>query len=273
MLVTFILCFYVLYCFSWSRRPVMGFFITALAFVYRFKISWRSLGTKSLFISASIIGGAILLLFLGATRGERIYRVAREPVFSKQNLESFIGGITVNYEMCEYHIHVVPEEIDYMYGKGFLTPFLIFIPRAIWPSKPVASDQPINELVFGLDYKTNTGVTIVAEMYQNFGILAPLGMFFIGKFVRGFNRYLRENSDNMVAWISWFMIIVDFATEWRGGFTSMTGSIIIRISFFLGIAWLAGKLFGSGQQVDYGQIQYEYEGNESDYYHKGSVLE
>ena len=235
----------------------MGFFITATAFIYRFRISWKSLGIRSIFISMIIVGGTVLLLFLGATREERIYGVARKTTFSQENLMAFTGGITVNYEMGEYLIDVVPERISYMYGKAFLTPFLIFIPRAVWKSKPVASDLRINEMVFGLDYKTNTGVTIVAEMYQNFGIFAPLGMFFIGKFVRGYNRYLRENSANIVAWIAWFLIIPDFATEWRGGFTSMTGSIIVRLSFFLSITWLSAKIFNTHQQVDYDEFYYE----------------
>jgi len=257
MLITYVLIIYVLYLFTWSRRPLMGFFITATAFIYRFRLSWKSLGTRSIFISMIIVGGTVLLLFLGATRGERIYGVARKTTFSQENLMTFTGGITVNYEMGEYLVDIVPERIGYMYGKAFLTPFLIFIPRAIWKSKPVASDLRINEIVFGLDYKTNTGVTIVAEMYQNFGIFAPLGMFFIGKFVRGYNRYLRKNSANIVAWIAWFLIIPDFATEWRGGFTSMTGSIIVRLSFFLSITWLSAKIFNTHQQVDYDEFYYE----------------
>ena len=125
MLITCVLIIYVLYLFSWSRRPLMGFFITATAFIYRFKISWKPLGTRSIFISMIIVGGTVLLLFLGATRGERIYGVARKTTFSQENLKTFTGGITINYTMGEYLIDIVPEEMNYMYGKGFLSPFLI----------------------------------------------------------------------------------------------------------------------------------------------------
>ncbi len=78
------------------------------------------------------------------------------------------------------HLHgireIVPEVLDYRYGAPYLSVLTNFIPRALWPSKPIYS----RGADYGASLGTITSVTPfpIAEAYWDFGTVGvPFGMF------------------------------------------------------------------------------------------------
>lgn len=234
---------------SWSRRPLVGVLIAAGAYFYRSKIAHRSANVRLLFLGSLIIGATLLLLFLGATRGRRFYGDVggNYEVLSAENFKDFVGGITINYEVAEFAVVQVPASHPYLWGSGFVPAFTFLIPRAIWPEKPVSTGFYLTTIWYHTNKPDNNlAQTIVAEWYTNFGYIGVvLGMLLIGILVRAFNTFMRRETNNNVLWPAWLLIMPDFATEWRGDFTSMTVQAFFRISVFIILAWVAGKFAAS----------------------------
>ena len=189
----------------------------------------------------------LLLGYLSSTRAHRFYGHAYKApknIFSKVMLERFMAGITINYITYEFALESFPKTHDYLYGSGYVTAFVFFIPRSIWPSKPIATGNFVSRLYYKTDNLPNTlGLPPPGELYVNFGLLGiVIGMFVGGKLVRILNTYLQNHSHNHVLWLAWLMIIPDFAAEWRGDFTSMTVQPFLRVSVFLGLTWLVGRI-------------------------------
>jgi hypothetical protein len=159
-------------------------------------------------------------------------------------MQDMLGGATGCYELLEFTMQEFPGNHSYLLGSGFVPAFLFFIPRSIWPDKPIASGGVITDLYYHTTTPTNNiPNTIVGEMYMNFGVFGVFfGLLLIGMIVRGINTFLRRESNSMVVWPAWLLIVPDFATEWRGDFTSITVQAFLRVSVFIGMAWLGAKV-------------------------------
>jgi oligosaccharide repeat unit polymerase len=238
--------------FYFSRRPVLAIFVTAAALFYYLKVSWWRPAVRKLFMASIIVGGVSVLMYLQATRGARVreyYTGPSKGVFSKENWEELLGGVTINTQVYEYTVQQFPEYKPYLYGSGMAPAFVFFIPRAFWPGKPMPTGGVVSRLWFNVsEHVVSVTPTFPGELYANFGFLGILfGMFLTGKIVRALNTYLLSNHDNLVAHMAWFIIIPDFASEWRGDFTSMSIQGFLRVVMFFFLAWLAGKMASSGQ--------------------------
>jgi hypothetical protein len=74
---------------------------------------------------------------------------------------------------------LVPLPIPYKYGEEMLGFFYSFIPRAIWPEKPIIS--PAGKYGMALDTITSVSPFPLGDMYWNFGIIGIIfGMGFWG---------------------------------------------------------------------------------------------
>ncbi|MCA9257376.1 MAG: oligosaccharide repeat unit polymerase, partial [Phycisphaerales bacterium] len=252
MLPTLVACVgFVLYN-EWSRRPLLGIAVAATAYVYRTKFAHRALSVRIASMLVIMALGLALLQFLTVTRGERFYGDAsggRLSMFSARGVESFLGGIEINYRVFEYALSEFPQNEKYLGGSGFVPAFLFVVPRSIWPEKPVSTGAVITAMWFNSDHaSTNLSPSSIGECYMNFATPGvAILMFIAGKFARALNTYLRANSRNAVVWLAWLMVIPDIASEWRGDFTSMTVQPLLRVIVFIGLAWLVAKL--QGQQA------------------------
>jgi hypothetical protein len=268
--IAFILHFY------FSRRPILAIFVTATALFYYLKVSkWRPVVRMS-FMAATAIAGVSVLLYLGATRGARVREYYTGPsagVFSKANWEELLAGITINTKVYEYTVQQFPKQNDYLYGSGIIPGFIFFIPRAFWPGKPMPSGGVISKLWFNVTEEVvSVSPSLPGEFYMNFGPLGIIiGMFLTGKIVRAMNTFLLSMPDNLVAHMAWFIIIPDFASEWRGDFTSMSVQGFLRVVMFFVLAWLAGKWASSRQDetpFDMGPPGADYSEDESSVYNE-----
>ncbi len=233
----------------WSRRPLLGLAIAVLGFIYVFTFSGRRRAAKVAFVSVIVIFTLLLNLYLATSRGKRFYgRAAADQPFRPLSLDiltRLVPDVEIGYLAYEYALETIPSKYDYLYGSGIIPAFLFFIPRSLWPGKPVATGYFISQLWFGKpDPESNLSPLPTGELYINFGIFGLLlGTFLAGKAVRITNAYLRQHSENVVVWLAWLSIVPDFATEWRGDFTSISVQAFLRIIIFLGIVWLASRFF------------------------------
>ncbi|MCI0498760.1 MAG: O-antigen polysaccharide polymerase Wzy [Planctomycetales bacterium] len=254
MFIVLVVMFFLTYKFFFSRRPLVSLFLAVAAFIYYTKILDKNLFSKFLFWALTGTVGFSLILLVGATRGERVHGHAgtSREVFSSKNIDEFWGGIVINYEVFEFTIYEIPENSNYIYGRGLVPGFCFWIPRSVWPNKPIASGAVITRLWFNdPDPPSNVANLPYGELYMNFGWLGvTLGFFVVGKLIRGLNAYWQDNSGNVVLALAWFIVIPSFGTQWRGDFTSMFVQGLMSIIVFLGLAWLAHKLFSAPSDMN-----------------------
>jgi hypothetical protein len=85
-------------------------------------------------------------------------------------------------------MEAIPDRLPYQWGKTYLLVFLAWIPREVWPGKPIVNiDNTIGQVVRGHNLLGSAGLPPgqIAELYYNFsypGILA--GCFLIGVLLR-----------------------------------------------------------------------------------------
>ncbi|MDX2197856.1 MAG: hypothetical protein SF069_02670 [Phycisphaerae bacterium] len=240
--------------FSWSRRPQVGLVLAAFGFIYVFRMRNSGAFKKGLLLISTAAVAGLLLLYLGATRGNRFYGSAAGAaygIFSSENFADFIGGLDINYYTYEFAVQRIPREREFLWGSGYVTAFLFFIPRAIWESKPVSSGSIISRMWYSTNYlENNLGIVPFGELYMNFTAIGViLGMWVSGRVVRILNTYLRQNPDNMALWLAWLVCIPDLATIWRGDFTAMYVSSVTKTVLFLGLAWVSSTLFPSPKKA------------------------
>lgn len=247
MLLSIGAAFFLTYTTSFSRRPVLSLFSAGLAMIYHMKLRRLNLGVKLIFGSVFLVGAFFVNLYLDAVRANIYYGdvVRREEVLSARNLRGNVGGITINYEVFEVMLETFPQSKNMLLGTGIIPAFVYFVPRAFWEDKPWPSGWIATQIWFNrTNPESNVACTMVGEWYMNFGIPGVLfGMFIVGRVIRLLNTYLRQNTDNVVLWLAWFIVIPDLMGQFRGDFTSMTAQGMNRIVIFLGLSLIAGLLF------------------------------
>ena len=104
-----------------------------------------------------------------------------------------------------------------------------FIPRVLWPDKPVASEaRKYSDLYF--DYAENSfAITPIGDLIRNYGpIGVPIGMFIFGIILRFVYRILIEGQPRRI-WRStlYFMILISVSYE---GFYGLLIPFMVKVS-------------------------------------------
>jgi len=111
-------------------------------------------------------------------------------------------------------IDAIPSKITYQYGATLTTIFVAWIPRELWPSKPVTNvDNTIGMKVFSATFFGTGGVPpgLIAELYWNFWIPGVfIGCFLIGFLLKLINQTFLSNIANsnvVIIYVVNFMFI------------------------------------------------------------------
>lgn len=130
-----------------------------------------------------------------------------------------------------------PDEVPYWMGETYLPIFTFFIPRIIWPNKPVEKiGQEFGHRYGYLDENdrtTSMNLPWIIEMYANFGKNGIiLGMFFIGVLFRFLVQKLSVSTNNGVEYIVGASVVIQlfFASS---NFSLMTGGVFMKYIFSL----------------------------------------
>ena len=90
-----------------------------------------------------------------------------------------------------------PQKFSYLYGKSFLYTFVLFVPRVLWPGKPVNPNLELIEHALAPSArKAGTAMANIGEFYANFGWSGVIiGMFLVGLAARWLKKrfILRDN--------------------------------------------------------------------------------
>ncbi len=197
----------ILFQFFVSTRGTLAFlFVNMLALVYYFR-------GRKLPVSALLVIGFLALILVRVTTSYRAgggYDTSENwlggsglregsSTSSAQDLLRVADPIVLSGNLIEisktaHILEAIPDRLPYEWGRTLLTGFFAWIPRELWPEKPVANvDNEIGRVVFGYDAYGASGVPpgLVAEMFWNFSFPGVImGCLFLGYLLRVIEAYL-----------------------------------------------------------------------------------
>jgi hypothetical protein len=159
--------------------------------------------------------------------------------FAFANLSERLDGVSSLAVVASNYEALAPYEESYGLNNNIwndITTF--FIPRVIWPNKPVASDpRAYSDLYF--NYADNSfTITPIGDLLRNYGVIGvAIGMFILGLLLRIVYGALIEGQP-VVSWRAtlYFMLIINLSYE---GFYGT----IVPYMFKVGATTLVGILF------------------------------
>src|SRR5262249_4845655 len=111
-----------------------------------------------------------------------------------QHANALDDRLNQNYFVGLAAARIEQGSVDYLYGRSLWEGLIAFVPRALWPDKPVTSGSPkiVSEMTgLKLNEDTSWGVGNVMEFYINFGIPGlVVGFFLLGFLLRALDRYV-----------------------------------------------------------------------------------
>lgn len=105
-----------------------------------------------------------------------------------------VGGRLSHLNILATVIKQMPEAVEFQYGKTFLVVVNSFVPRFLWPGRPVGMFTNDLARQFGFnpfDFVTVTNFSVVEELYINFHVFGVIaGMLVLGIVLRSAYDYL-----------------------------------------------------------------------------------
>lgn len=145
--------------------------------------------------TAAIYGAVFLVLFPQIKKGSKFFWIFILAMFfafpllnsvrraiSLESMQAvFQDGLLSPYLEADYDAYrMLASSIKYVgsngiaWGTQLLGAILFFVPRSIWPSKPVGSGAMLIQSEFGVDTFSNVSCPFIAEGYINFGIVGVI---------------------------------------------------------------------------------------------------
>lgn len=149
---------------------------------------------------------AVLILIPLLVVAPRLYRDSstfnpnsvKEAYSQSQVLTTIAGDDMIMVPTFAILLKKVPNDIQYMYGKSYLTAALKPIPRILWKNKPIEFDTYLNQRIFP-ETARYFGVAFsgASEPFVNFGFFGIAFFFhFLSRFNGYFTRVLVFNRNN-----------------------------------------------------------------------------
>jgi oligosaccharide repeat unit polymerase len=160
--------------------------------------------------------------------------------YGLQSLTERLDGLTTLSVVVSNYEQLAPYEEAYELDNNIWKDMTIYlVPRIIWKEKPPATDaRKYSDLYFNQS-DTSFVITPMGDLLRNFGVIGiPIGMLFIGLFLRIFYRALIEEQPRSI-WRStlYFMLLTSVAYEgfygtiiptfFKVGFIAVVGLLIV----------------------------------------------
>jgi len=221
------------YFFVQTRSGLALFFLTVIAIVYYMR------GRKFPLFRAIVLAIAILF-FLRFMTGLRPGSGFEPMDWTDFNLTRVFEPVVLNLNGIDVsktaHImEAIPTVLDYQYGKTLVTILFAWIPRELWPSKPIAPmDAIIAMTIFGAEFYGGGGMPpgLIAEMYLNFWFIGIIiGCFAVGYLLKIIHMQFKAYSCNRNIVLLYVTSFMPLGGAFMGsGFTS---SLISFLTCFL----------------------------------------
>lgn len=158
---------------------------------------------------------------------------ALDTLAQRMETASSLAVVVANYETLE------PYASDYgLAGNIWTFTWTAFIPRFVWPDKPVISDARAYSALY-FDYGDNSfAITPMGDLLRNFGPFGvPIGMAILGFVLRILYTALVDGSVRSV-WrsASYYLLLVNVSYE---GFFGTLLPSLLRLSLIL---WICGLI-------------------------------
>ncbi len=252
-----------LYVFIWMfngkrSHSLIGVLATVCAFyiTHLRRPSWTVLGATA-FLGALVV--ALAIGWRGNDNYERSFAGFTEYI-SEFDMSRILVSMDVaedetqeeldSYETKEYGgfllmLDTVPEKSEYDYGENYLRTFSTYIPRIVWPSKPLyGREQWVNAWIAGSELErdesfTSPAIGILGATQLNGGALGTLIVLgIIALVLRSAYEYFCLHPDS--SWVqffwaitffnAWFMVVGDDPMTWfyyNWGFASLPTVVIL----------------------------------------------
>ena len=113
-----------------------------------------------------------------------------------------LAALVANYDFMpafDNFVYILNIDYDFLYGKSLFKIFYSFIPRDIWPSKPLDT----NLLITGLRKNafvggTSQSITLMGELYWNFKSMGVFIFFFLlGLFSKNYDLIKNDKKSDI----------------------------------------------------------------------------
>ncbi len=176
---------------------------------------------------------------------------SNSPVFERiENTSTFLAN-NINFQYFQTYFNTLHydawsnicasiqyvDEIGYSYGMQFLGGIFFFIPRSIWPTKPIGSGHMLaNDFLIPFHnlWLSNISCPIISEGYLNFGLIGIV--FFailLSIFVKKIDSWLNHKNQTYKIfaiyssfWL-FYLLRGDFMSSWAYLFGAYIGIILI----------------------------------------------
>lgn len=161
------------------------------------------------------------LIFIGALGYARnSFRTGVEVNWSEFNVDSILYALESNFDIYKTFYGIVehyPSEYSYTFGKSMiLETITMFVPRAIWPEKPLAVDASVVKAISRSvsEFAINNAAMAtpnIGEFYVDFGILGCIVcMFLFGSAAKCTTKFYFIRSSNINYIILYSVIMPTF---------------------------------------------------------------
>ena len=163
---------------SGQRNQLMVVVLAPIVYWYMSKKKRPKLRSILIFVLVFVV----VLGYVGLWRGS--FRTGGE--LERQEAESVFTAFMVNIEVFfPYYtlITTVPQAFPHQWGMSYLYTFIQFIPRFLWPGKPVSSVTNVTIAMFGPMWAAaGPAYPNFGEMYLDFGVIGMvIGMLIFGR--------------------------------------------------------------------------------------------
>lgn len=207
-----------------GQRYFLSMLIIGLFFTYK-----RNIGNNYSFIFFMIVG-LIIYPIIGALRRVTEISVGISNNIAQMEILSVLSqGSFDAYSMLLNTIRYV-EDLGITYGYQFIGALFFFVPRSLWPDKPIGSGAYVAEKL-GFTF-TNVSSPLTAEGYINFGLLGVIVLFvFLGFVIKKIDTkywvYNLNNQQNFLYIIYPFTLALFFFIQ--------RGDMMSGFAFFAGL--------------------------------------
>jgi len=176
--------------FQSSRGGFSVLFLNVLAITYYLR--GRKVGI------VKVVGAVLIVLF--SIKVLTIWRTSGQLDESVRQASSVTEVLDPVILKTAHIVSAIPDNLDYQWGWTFTTIFLAWIPRDVWPEKPVTNaDTLVGRAVFGANVFGAGAVPpgLIAEAYLNFSVPGVIICCLIcGYVLKTVYTYFENNYEN-----------------------------------------------------------------------------
>tara|TARA_R100001143_G_C3360377_1_gene135036 strand:- start:10071 stop:11486 length:1416 start_codon:yes stop_codon:yes gene_type:complete len=190
-----------------------------------FVLPWRRWSSRVM-VGGLVVGMLVVFPFTD------LFRVGLDvSLIGRLEESSVVRELTENgdYDAFQMVANTVAftENAGYQVGQQLVGAGLFWVPRAIWPSKPIPTGQMIGEQV-GYGF-TNLSAPLWAEFYIDGGfILVILGFFGYGYLVRTLDSWYAYSCSQSASWVLSIMVPIYAGYQ----FFLLRGALMPAIAYF-----------------------------------------